>query len=123
MRKKLSNTFKKNASRKRRKISSRKKIFGTLERPRLVVFRSLNNIYAQLVDDSSGRTLSACSSLDKGLTLEGKKTENSFKVGQLLGEKALKVKIKCASVDRNGFKYHGRVKALIEGARKAGLRI
>lgn len=101
----------------------RKKIVGTKERPRLVVYRSLKNIYAQIIDDQEHKTLLAVSNISKEFDKEikGKKTEISFKVGLLLGEKALATGIKTISFDRGGYLYHGRVKALAEGARKAGL--
>ncbi len=120
---KKSTTYKRNLARKRRKKSIRKKIFGTPEMPRLAVFRSLNNISAQIIDDTTGKTLVAFSSLAKGLDLDRKKkkTEQSFEVGQNLGKLALKKGIKKVRFDRGGYLYHGRVKALADGIRKAGL--
>lgn len=113
----------KNTLRNRRRAAIRKHLKGTTERPRLVVFRSLKNIYAQIIDDSKGTTLVSMSTLSKDLSaLEGKKkTEQSFEVGLKLGEKALAAGIAKVAFDRAGYKYHGRVKALAEGARKAGL--
>lgn len=113
----------KTAYRKRRKAAIRKKVHGTSERPRLVVFRSLNHIYAQIVDDSQGKTLASASSKSKDLEIspEMKKTEMSFLVGQKLAEKAKDAGVEKVVFDRAGYKYHGRVKALAEGARKAGL--
>ena len=120
---KKSATYKRNLARQRRKKSIRKKIFGTPEMPRLAVFRSLNNISAQIIDDTTGKTLVAFSSLTKGLDLDRKKkkTEQSFEVGQNLGKLALKKGIKKVRFDRGGYLYHGRVKALADGIRKAGL--
>ena len=116
-------TYKRNLARQRRKKSIRKKIFGTPEMPRLAVFRSLNNISAQIIDDTTGKTLVAFSTLTKGLDLDRKKkkTEQSFEVGQNLGKLALKKGIKKVRFDRGGYLYHGRVKALADGIRKAGL--
>jgi len=113
----------KHALRNRRRAAIRKKLRGTTERPRLVVFRSLKHIYAQIIDDSTGRTLTSASSRSKYIELEKgiKKTEQGFEVGKKLGEKAIAAGISKIAFDRAGYKYHGRVKALAEGARKAGL--
>ena len=107
----------------RRRI--RGKIKGTAERPRLTVFRSNKEIYAQIIDDLSGVTLASASSLGKeGVSPKGKtKVEVAKEVGKALGEKAAAAKIVNAVFDRNGYLYHGRVKALAEGAREAGLKI
>ena len=120
---KKSATYKRNLARQRRKKSIRKKIFGTPEMPRLAVFRSLNNIGAQIIDDTTGKTLVAFSTLTKGLDLDRKKkkTEQSFEVGQNLGKLALKKGVKKVCFDRGGYLYHGRIKALADGIRKAGL--
>jgi large subunit ribosomal protein L18 len=101
----------------RRHLRVRKKVTGTGERPRLVVFRSLKHIYAQLVDDVSMRTLLAAG--DQGLT--GKKAERALAVGKLLAEKAKAAGISKVTFDRAGYRYHGRVKALADGAREGGL--
>jgi large subunit ribosomal protein L18 len=98
----------------------RQRTFGTAERPRLAVFRSLTNIYAQLIDDSAGRTLASASSLEQR-GLKARKSEVATAVGQRLGERALAAGIKQVVFDRGGFRYHGRVRALADGARKAGL--
>ena len=110
-------------ARERRRLHVRKKVFGTSERPRLNVFRSLNHIYAQIIDDTVGHTLAAASTVDKEiqLTEEMTKTEQAQKVGQVLAERALAKEIKQVVFDRAGYKFHGRVKALAEAARKAGL--
>ena len=102
----------------------RRKIVGTTPRPRLCVFRSLNHIYAQVIDDSTGQTLVSMSTLDpqvKSRTDGMKKSEKAELVGALLAEKASNEGIKQVVFDRGGYKYHGRVKALAEAARKAGL--
>lgn len=111
-------------ARQHRHIRVRKKIFGTAERPRLNVFRSLNEIYAQVIDDNKGHTLVAASSIDhelrskmKGLT----KTEQARLVGRAVAERAKAKGIQKVVFDRGGYQYIGRVKALAEGAREAGL--
>ena len=111
-------------ARKRRHKRVRKKVFGTPERPRLNVFRSLKHIYAQIIDDTVGHTLVAASTLDPELRgkLNGKtKTEKAREVGLLIAKRALAKGIKKVVFDRGGYKYHGRVKALAEGAREGGL--
>ncbi len=102
----------------RRHLRVRKALAGTPDRPRLVVFRSLKHIYAQIVDDTTGRTLLATSS--HGLT-EGKKAERSAQVGKAIAEKAKAAGISRVVFDRAGYKYHGRVKAVADGAREGGL--
>lgn len=104
-------------SKRHRKIRS--KIAGTLFRPRLSVFRSNRYIYAQLIDDISGKVL-VCAG-EKELEKRGKKTENAYALGILLAQKAKAKKIKNTVFDRGGYAYHGRVKNLAEGARKGGL--
>jgi large subunit ribosomal protein L18 len=108
----------------RRHLRIRKRIFGTPERPRLSVFRSLKHIYAQIIDDTTGRTLCAASTLDKELRekLQGlTKTQQAIEVGKLIAKRALELGIKQVAFDRGGHKYHGRVKALADAAREAGL--
>ena len=111
-------------ARLKRKMSIRQKISGTSERPRLSVFRSAKHIYAQVIDDTSGNTLAASSSLEKAAK-DQTGIENSVSmaqfIGKLVGERAVKKGIRKVVFDRNGFLYHGRVKAISEGARKAGL--
>lgn len=110
--------------RQRIKFRIRKKISGTAERPRLSVFRSNKQITAQLIDDNEGKTIAYVSSLDKGIVGEkGTKTEIAEKVGAAISEKAQAAGIKEAVFDRNGYMYHGRVKALAEAVRKAGLKL
>jgi large subunit ribosomal protein L18 len=111
------------AARVRRHTRLRKNVVGTGARPRLAVFRSLTHIYAQVIDDAQGRTLAAASSLDKGLK-EGtaKKTERAKAVGGAIAKKALDAGVTDVVFDRGGNRYHGRVKALAEAAREAGLK-
>jgi large subunit ribosomal protein L18 len=100
------------------------KVQGTTERPRLSVFRSLHHIYAQLVDDSQGNTLAAASSSDKGLLPADAKLspkQRAELVGEALAKRAQERGLKLVVFDRGGYPYHGRVKALADGARKAGL--
>ena len=112
----------KGKSRRRIHNRIRKKVQGTPERPRLAVYRSNRAIYCQLIDDLNGVTLAAASSQDKGFTTEGNKTDQSKAVGKALGEKASAKGIETVVFDRGGFLYHGRVKALAEGAREGGLK-
>ena len=99
----------------------RGKVNGTPERPRLNVFRSETNIYAQIIDDTKGITLVAASSLEKGFECEGTKTDAAKKVGEVIAERAKAKGIDTVVFDRGGYLYHGRVKALAEGAREGGL--
>jgi large subunit ribosomal protein L18 len=110
--------------RERRKFRIRNKISGTAERPRLTVFRSTKHIYAQVVDDGAGKTLAAASTLSpdlKGALADADKTEAAKKVGALIAEICAKNSIDHVVFDRNGYLYHGRVRALAEAAREAGL--
>jgi large subunit ribosomal protein L18 len=114
----------KNKLRKAKHDRIRHTLAGTAERPRLNVYRSTTNIYAQVIDDNAGKTLCAASSLDKDLAskLEGKnKQEQAYVVGEAVAEKALKAGIKAVVFDRGGYIYTGRVQKLAEGARSAGL--
>lgn len=113
----------KNVARLRRHRRVRGKISGTAERPRLDVFRSSKHIYAQLIDDTTGTTLAAASSMDKGFDGYGGNIDAAGKVGKAIAEKALAKGIKAVVFDRGGFVYHGRVKALAEGAREGGLEL
>lgn len=110
----------------RRKVHIRKKLRGTPERPRLSVFRSLKHIYVQAIDDLNGRTLaSACSLNDAGVTTagEGGKKSVSVAVGKAIAMRLKEQNVERAVFDRNGYLYHGRVKALADGAREAGLQL
>jgi len=111
-------------ARRRRNWRSRRKVFGTAERPRLTVFRSSRHIYAQVIDDMAGVTLAAASTRSKGLRDQvscGGNRQAAELVGTAVAKAALGVGIQCVSFDRNGYRYHGRVKALADAARKAGL--
>jgi len=112
-------------ARLKRKKRIRKKLVGTAIRPRLCVFRSARHIYAQLIDDAAGQTLVAASSVEKAVR-EVPETKNKVtvanKVGKIIGHRALEKGVKQIVFDRNGFLYHGRIKALSEGAREAGLK-
>jgi large subunit ribosomal protein L18 len=111
-------------ARQNRKGRIRKRIFGTEQRPRLSVFRSAKHIYAQLVIDSTGSTILAASTLSADLRVEIgdlDKSDAAKKVGQWIGKKALEKNIQRVVFDRNGFLYHGRIKALADGARESGL--
>ncbi len=100
----------------------RSKVSGTPERPRLNVFRSETNIYAQVIDDTTGRTLACASSLEKGFTCEGSKTDAARQVGKTVAERARAKGIEMVVFDRGGYLYHGRVQALADGAREGGLQ-
>ena len=110
-----------NAQRLKRHKRVRGKISGTPERPRLNVFRSETNIYAQVIDDVSGKTLVSAPSLEKDFSCDGTKTDAAKKVGQTVAERAKAAGITTVVFDRGGYVYHGRVQALAEGAREGGL--
>ncbi|KXG44916.1 50S ribosomal protein L18 [Tepidibacillus decaturensis] len=122
---KLINKQDKNKIRKRRHLRIRKNIVGTAERPRLNVFRSSKNIYAQLIDDVTGTTLVSASTLDKELSGEiknGGNIEAAKLVGELVAKRAVEKGYVSVVFDRGGYLYHGRIKALAESAREAGLQ-
>lgn len=107
--------------RTKKKLKIRKKVSGTTERPRLCVFKSTKNIYAQIIDDSTGQTLVSASTLaDK---ISGKGKEAGAQVGKLIAERAKEKNITKAVFDRSGYLYHGRVQSVAEGAREAGLQV
>jgi large subunit ribosomal protein L18 len=114
-------------SRDKIKFRIRKKIIGTPERPRLNVFRSLSNIYVSLIDDINGKTIISLSTLSPEVksNIQGvtKKSDKSKLVGKTLAQKALEMNIKKVVFDRNGYLYHGRIKAVAEGAREGGLEL
>jgi large subunit ribosomal protein L18 len=115
---------KKHALRQKRHARVRRKVAGTSERPRLAVFRSINHIYAQVIDDSQGRTLAAASTMDPELRKalkSGGNVDAAKAVGKLVGERAKEQGIARVVFDRGGFMYHGRVQSLAEAAREAGL--
>ena len=111
------------AARKRRHTAIRLTVEGTAGRPRLAIFRSLNHIYAQVIDDAKGATLASASTLDTSVKSDGKRTkvEEAAAVGTLIGERAKAAGVTSVVFDRAGFRYHGRLKALADAARSAGL--
>lgn len=114
--------FSKENRRRRIHYRIRKKVEGTSERPRLSVYRSNKSIYCQLIDDVNGVTLAAASSNDKSFDNSGSKSEQAKRVGAAIAERAKEANIETVNFDRGGYLYHGRVKALAEGAREAGLK-
>jgi large subunit ribosomal protein L18 len=116
---------KKRARRERRRRSVRRTLKGTTDRPRLTVFRSLHHIYAQVIDDTTGRTLAAAGSSAKEVNAEAagkKKSDVSKLVGALVAKRAIEQNVTKVVFDRNGYKFHGRIKALADAAREAGLQ-
>lgn len=117
---------KKSVTRERSKIKIRKKISGTAERPRMTVYRSLSHSYVQLIDDTTGTTLLAVSTRTTDVSAQVKdlkgKTSKGKIIGKVLAEKAAEKNISTVVFDRNGYKYHGRVRAIAEGAREGGLK-
>ena len=119
----MKKTVLKTIRRNRRKRGGRKRLLGTAAKPRLTVFRSNKHIYAQLVDDLSGKTLAAASSNDKGDRADnGGNCGAATEVGKRLAARAKEAGVESIQFDRNGFKFHGRVKALADGAREGGLK-
>ena len=117
------NKVSKNVTRQKRHLGIRQNIIGTAAKPRLNVFRSNKQIYAQIIDDTTGKTLCSASSLDKDLKLaNGGNAEAAAKVGTLVAKRALALKIEAVVFDRGGYVFHGRVKALADAARAAGLK-
>ena len=120
----MANAAKYHQARERRHSRLRNKVVGTSDRPRLSVFRSLDNIYAQVIDDAAGTTLVSASSIDQALRAEANgmtKTDQAKLVGKIVAERAKEKGIKAVVFDRGGFRYIGRVKALADAAREAGL--
>jgi large subunit ribosomal protein L18 len=112
------------AARVRRHLRVRKKVTGSASRPRLVVNRSARHMFAQIVDDSAGRTLAAASTLDQTIrAAEGDKTAKARRVGELLAQRAAQAGITAVVFDRGGYRYHGRIAALADGAREGGLQL
>ena len=111
----------KRVRRSRRKQGIRKEILGVPERPRLSVFRSLNHVYAQVIDDLTGKTLASASTRDKGFSDKGAKLSEATAVGKLVAQRAKDKGVSKVVFDRNGYLYHGRIKALADAARKGGL--
>lgn len=114
--------LKKQQARSRRHKRIRAKVFGRADRPRLCVFRSIKHIYAQIINDEKGETLIAASDLELKKSRKTTKVDKAKEVGKLIARKALEKKIEKVVFDRGGYKYHGRVKALAEGAREGGLK-
>jgi len=113
------------AQRVKRAIGIRKRVSGTAERPRLSVFRTARHIYVQAVDDATGTTIACASTMEPAVkaSLKGlKKSEQATKIGELLGKRLVEKGVKSGIFDRNGFRYHGRVAAIADGAREAGLQ-
>ncbi len=111
----------KNSTRKKRHTRVRAKLSGTATRPRLNVFRSNQHIYAQVIDDANAVTIASASTLDKDVTASGSNVESAKAVGELVAKRAIEQGIKSVVFDRGGYLYHGRVKALADAAREAGL--
>lgn len=118
----MNNILLKQKRHERRKRGIRKRVFGTIERPRLTVYRSLKQIYAQIIDDTTGRTLVAASTVEVELGKDSGNKIGAAKVGKMLADKAKAAGIKAVAMDRNGFKYHGRIKSLADAAREGGLQ-
>ncbi len=116
--------FSKNKARAFRQERIRKKIFGTPEKPRLAIFRGVNNIYAQIIDDEQGRTLLGVSTLSKEFSSrkDAGNVKGAKELGKFVAQKALEKKIAQVVFDRSGFLYHGRIKAFADGAREGGLK-
>ena len=113
-----------NVTRQKRHLRIRQNIKGTADKPRLCVFRSNKQIYAQIIDDTTGKTLASASSLDKEIKVEnGGNVNAATEVGTLVAKRALALKIEAVVFDRGGYLYHGRVKALADAARAAGLKL
>ena len=112
----------KDIRRSRRRTGIRKRVIGTPERPRLAIYRSLNHMYAQVIDDLAGVTLASASTRDKGFKAGGSgNSEAAKKVGEIIAEKAKSVGVSRVVFDRGGFRYHGRIQALADAARGGGL--
>ena len=118
----MNRTTIKRVRRARRKQGIRKEILGLPDRPRLSVFRSLNHVYAQVIDDLTGKTLASASTRDKGFAEKGVKMSEATAVGKLVAQRAKEKGVSKVVFDRNGYLYHGRIKALVDGAREAGLQ-
>ena len=114
----------KTRKRMKRKGTIRKRVTGTAERPRLSVFRSAKYVYAQAIDDTTGRVIAAASDTEPSIkqSITGPKKQRARQIGKVIGEKLVALKVSAVVFDRNGFIYHGRVKEVAEGAREAGLQ-
>jgi large subunit ribosomal protein L18 len=112
----------KDRKRLKRKFHIRKRISGTAERPRMSVFRSNRSLYIQVIDDSVGKTIASASTLEKDLKDIKRNVEGAEKLGEIMGKRLLEKNITTVVFDRNGYLYHGVVKAMADGARKAGIQ-
>jgi large subunit ribosomal protein L18 len=118
----MSTARSRSAARQKRHSRLRLRVAGSAERPRLAVFRSINQIYAQVIDDATGRTIVSASSMEASLRgASGTKTERAKQVGSLIGQRAKEAGVERVVFDRAGFKYHGRIRSLADGARESGL--
>ena len=117
----MKRTINKDARRRRIHVRIRTRVQGTQERPRLAVFRSIKHIYAQLIDDSKGRTIVSASSAEKNATASGGNVAGAKEIGKLIAGRAVAEGVKQVVFDRGGYLYHGRIKALADAAREAGL--
>jgi large subunit ribosomal protein L18 len=118
----LRKMLEKNRKRLKRKVHIRKRIFGTAERPRMTVFRSNRSLSIQIVDDSKGHTLASASTLEKDLRNIKANIEGAGKLGEVMGKRLVEKNINSVVFDRNGYLFHGLVKAMAEGTRKAGIQ-
>lgn len=118
----MSRIIDKNRKHAKRKIHIRKSISGTALRPRMTVFRSNLHMYVQVIDDTVGRTLVSASTVEKDLEGLRNNVENAGKLGEIVGKRCLENKVEAVVFDRNGYLYHGIVKAIADGARKAGVK-
>ncbi|HOO97254.1 MAG TPA: 50S ribosomal protein L18 [Caldisericia bacterium] len=116
------NPIDKNKERIRRKLSIRKKISGTSERPRMTFFRSLKHVSTQIIDDTKGVTIVSAGTYENGIGISGKNVDAATKLGEAIAKRALDAGITTVVFDRSGYLYHGRVKAFADAARKAGLK-
>jgi large subunit ribosomal protein L18 len=112
----------KQRKRAKRKVHIRKRISGTAQRPRMSVYRSNNRMYVQVIDDVAGHTLASASTLEKELSSLKNNVEDAAKLGEIIGKRLLEKKIDTVVFDRNGFLFHGIVKGIADGARKAGVK-
>lgn len=112
----------KDRKRLKRKIHIRKRIYGTPERPRMSVFKSNRSLYIQVIDDTQGKTLASASTLEKELRNIKRTVEGAAQLGEIMGKRLLEKNITSVVFDRNGYLYHGVVKAMADGARKAGIQ-
>lgn len=112
----------KSLRRSRRRAATRRRVNGTPTRPRLAVYRSLNHLYVQIIDDLAGKTLASASSREKGIDGDRGNATTAVQVGKLIADRAKQAGVEEVAFDRGGFKYHGRIKALADAAREAGLK-